>query len=187
MGLRELKKEKSRKMISDVATALFIERGYHEVSIADVAAASEVSVSTVFNYFKTKEALVFDVEEQIEQEMIAAVRNRDVKNSILQTLHHYFLNSKMMNPPSKKDYAKFNRLVTTTPELHSYFRLAWSRYAVSLSKEIRSADKVGKSEADCIAQMILDGAFAAINSSNPKEALKTTFQILENGWKPKGR
>jgi AcrR family transcriptional regulator len=75
-GLREHKKRQTRQRISDVATALFIARGFEAVTIAEIAAAADVSEKTVYNYFPTKESLVYDqIDEQIEQ-LVAAVRGR---------------------------------------------------------------------------------------------------------------
>ncbi len=62
-GLRERKKARTRQLISDTATALFLERGFDAVTVAEVARAAEVSEKTVFNYFPTKEALVLDREQ----------------------------------------------------------------------------------------------------------------------------
>jgi AcrR family transcriptional regulator len=62
-GLRERKKRLTRQRISDTATALFLERGFSEVTVAEVAAACDVSEKTVFNYFPTKESLLLDREE----------------------------------------------------------------------------------------------------------------------------
>jgi AcrR family transcriptional regulator len=62
-GLRERKKRMMRQLISDTATAMFLERGFEEVRVAEVAAACEVSEKTVYNYFPTKESLVLDREE----------------------------------------------------------------------------------------------------------------------------
>ena len=59
-GLRERKKRLTRQQLSDVATAMFLERGFDAVRVAEVAAACGVSEKTVFNYFPTKEALVLD-------------------------------------------------------------------------------------------------------------------------------
>ena len=59
-GLRELKKRATRKHISDVATGLFLARGFDNVTVAEVAAAAEVSKMTVFNYFPRKEDLFLD-------------------------------------------------------------------------------------------------------------------------------
>ncbi|MFD5317016.1 TetR/AcrR family transcriptional regulator [Streptomyces sp. NPDC127098] len=59
-GLRERKKQQTRQHISDVATGLFIERGFDAVTVAEIAEAAEVSVNTVYNYFPAKEDLFFD-------------------------------------------------------------------------------------------------------------------------------
>jgi AcrR family transcriptional regulator len=59
-GRRERKKLQTRQSISDVATALFLERGFDAVTIAEVAGAADVAVQTVFNHFPTKEDLFFD-------------------------------------------------------------------------------------------------------------------------------
>ena len=59
-GLRERKKRLMRKQLSDTATALFLERGFDAVRVAEVAEACGVSEKTVFNYFPVKEALVMD-------------------------------------------------------------------------------------------------------------------------------
>jgi AcrR family transcriptional regulator len=53
-------KQRRRKRISDAATALFHERGFEGVSIADIAAAAGVSKMTVTNHFALKEDLIFD-------------------------------------------------------------------------------------------------------------------------------
>ena len=58
--LRERKKRLMRQQLSDTATAMFLERGFDGVRVAEVAAACGVSEKTVFNYFPVKEALVMD-------------------------------------------------------------------------------------------------------------------------------
>src|ERR1700689_1895299 len=64
-GLRERKKRLTRQLISDTATTMFLERGFEEVRVAEVAAACNVSEKTVYNYFPTKESLVLDREESM--------------------------------------------------------------------------------------------------------------------------
>jgi AcrR family transcriptional regulator len=59
-GLRQRKKRLMRQQLSDTATAMFLERGFDGVRVAEVAAACGVSEKTVFNYFPVKEALVMD-------------------------------------------------------------------------------------------------------------------------------
>ncbi|MEV8373402.1 helix-turn-helix domain-containing protein [Kribbella sp. NPDC056861] len=60
LGRRERKKLQTRQVISDVATTLFMERGFDQVTVAEVAKAADVAVQTVFNHFPTKEDLLFD-------------------------------------------------------------------------------------------------------------------------------
>ncbi|MFI9379062.1 TetR/AcrR family transcriptional regulator [Streptomyces parvulus] len=57
-GLRERKKQRMFRTLSDVAIGLFLEKGFDAVSVAEVAAAAEVSKPTLFRYFPAKEDLV---------------------------------------------------------------------------------------------------------------------------------
>ena len=61
VGLRERKKQRTRQAIVEAATSLFAERGYAEATLAEVAEAAEVSLSTIFNYFPGKPDIVFAV------------------------------------------------------------------------------------------------------------------------------
>ena len=60
-GLRAQKKHETRKIISDVATRLFIRDGFEDVTIAEIAAEARVAKMTVTNHFPRKEDLVFDI------------------------------------------------------------------------------------------------------------------------------
>jgi AcrR family transcriptional regulator len=75
-GLRERKKRRVRQRISDVATALFLVHGFDKVTVARIAAACEVAEQTVFNYFPTKESMLFDRSEATINAVAEAVRER---------------------------------------------------------------------------------------------------------------
>ncbi|MFD7511866.1 TetR/AcrR family transcriptional regulator [Streptomyces sp. NPDC059853] len=75
-GLRERKKQQTRQHISDVATGMFLERGFDEVTVAEVAEAADVSVNTVYNYFPAKEDLFLDRQEEIIDHPSLLVRER---------------------------------------------------------------------------------------------------------------
>ena len=75
-GLRERKKARTRRLIADTAARLFAERGYEHVAISDVAREAEVAEQTVYNYFRTKEQLVTDRDEQIQDRLCDLIRSR---------------------------------------------------------------------------------------------------------------
>jgi AcrR family transcriptional regulator len=75
-GLRERKKRRTRQHIADTAARLFGERGYEHVAVVDVAEAAEVSEQTVYNYFPTKQDLVFDLEEDLSDRLTDLIRTR---------------------------------------------------------------------------------------------------------------
>lgn len=72
-GLRERKKRMTRQLISDTATGMFLQSGFDAVRVADVAAACGVSEKTVYNYFPTKESLIFDRFEDMEVDVRRAL------------------------------------------------------------------------------------------------------------------
>jgi AcrR family transcriptional regulator len=66
LGLRERKKQKTRESIQRTALRLFEKQGYGETTIEQIAAAAEISPSTFFNYFPTKEDVVlFDAYDPV--------------------------------------------------------------------------------------------------------------------------
>ncbi|POX41218.1 TetR family transcriptional regulator [Streptomyces sp. Ru73] len=80
-GLRERKKRQTRQYLSDVATGLFLERGFDAVTVAEIAEACEVSVNTVYNYFPAKEDLFFDRSKGVVDRLSRYVRGRRVGES----------------------------------------------------------------------------------------------------------
>ncbi|HEY3503600.1 MAG TPA: TetR family transcriptional regulator [Actinocatenispora sp.] len=88
-GLRERKKRRTRQAISDAAMALFLQRGFRQVSVADIAAAAEVSKPTLFNYFPTKEDLLLDRIADHREESARVVRGRPAGVDPLTALHQH--------------------------------------------------------------------------------------------------
>lgn len=72
LGLRERKRRALRHKLSDTATLMFLEHGFDNVRVSDVAQACGVSTKTVWNHFPTKEALLFDRGETLATVLRAA-------------------------------------------------------------------------------------------------------------------
>jgi AcrR family transcriptional regulator len=89
VGLREDKKAKAKQIISNVATALFLKKGFDAVSVADVAAAANVSKMTVFNYFPRKEDLLLDRSEEARTLVRSAILERGKDQSAIDGFFGY--------------------------------------------------------------------------------------------------
>jgi AcrR family transcriptional regulator len=81
-GMRERKKRETRAAISQVATALFFERGFDAVTVDEVARAAGVSKMTVFNYFARKEDLLFDREAEGVEMLRSVLAGRGSKSAL---------------------------------------------------------------------------------------------------------
>jgi AcrR family transcriptional regulator len=75
-GRRERKKAEVRQRISDAATALFLRRGFDQVSVSEIAEAADVARPTVFAHFPRKEDLFFDRYPEVAGQLTRAVRER---------------------------------------------------------------------------------------------------------------
>ncbi len=83
-GLRARKKRVAREAIAAAARRLFAERGFDAVTVAEVAAAADVSEKTVFNHFPTKEDLAFADREQGLVRLVADIRERPTGTPVLE-------------------------------------------------------------------------------------------------------
>jgi AcrR family transcriptional regulator len=84
--LRSRKRLATRQGISNVATRLFIERGFDHVTVDEIAAAADVGRMTVFNYFPRKEDMFFDLDEEGREMLREALRQRDPSVAPIETL-----------------------------------------------------------------------------------------------------
>lgn len=121
-GLRARKKARTHDAIADAAIALFLARGFDQVSINDVAAAAEVSKPTLFRYFPTKEDLVLHRFADHQGEAARVVLGRADGVEPITALHEHFRAGLDAFDPvtGLNDHpavVAFHRLVFTTPSL----------------------------------------------------------------------
>jgi AcrR family transcriptional regulator len=122
LGLRERKKARTRRAISEAAIALFMERGYDDVPVAEIAEAAEVSKRTLFAYFPTKDDLVLHRFADHEDESARVVRDRAADETPLGALHRHLREALERRDPISglcdvPEIMAFYRLVRDTPTL----------------------------------------------------------------------
>ncbi|MBO1414750.1 TetR/AcrR family transcriptional regulator [Streptomyces sp. FH025] len=143
-GLRERKKERTRQAISEAAIALFLEHGFDQVSVVDVAAAAEVSKPTLFTYFATKEDLVVHRFADHQEQSAEVVRGRADGETVLDALRRDFLDGLDRRDPvtGLNDHPQvlaFTALVHGTPSLAARVGAYVARAEQSLAEALREA------------------------------------------------
>lgn len=185
MGRRERKKAATRQAIADAALRLFLERGYDDVGIREIADAADVSTTTLFKHFPVKEALVFDEEADHEAGLLAAVRERPPGRSIPAALCEHALRCRGADADSDPRFAAFLELVNSTPALRDYHQAMWLRHTAALAKAIAEESGLAADDPACtaLAHFALEAPRAARAHDDPREALIRAFDLLDNGWR----
>ena len=184
MGRRERKKAATRQAIADAALRLFLERGYDDVGIREIADAADVSTTTLFKHFPVKEALVFDEEADQEARLLAAVRDRPEGQSIPAALCEHALKYRRGATPGDARFAAFFDLIDRTPALRDYVQAMWLRHTASLAAAIAEDSGLPADDPACaaLAHFALEAARAARGHEDPRQAIIRAFELLENGW-----
>lgn len=182
-GLRERKKERTRRTIRVEAFRLFREQGYNETTIEQIAAAADVSPSTFFRYFPTKEQLV--LADDLDPLLIEAVRAQPLDLSPLTALRNamadVFAN---LSATALAFEQERQALVYHVPELRSAIGLEMDRNIEMVATVM--AERVGGT-ADDFDVRVLAGAMtgaglaiARITPVNP-ENIGRMLDLLEAG------
>ena len=136
-GLRERKKQQTRRLLADTARRLFAERGFDQVSVAEIAREADVSEATVFNYFPTKEDLVYSGLEAFEDELLSAVRDRPAGESILEAFGRFVLRPRGFLAADDDQAAsallEISRMIAESPALLAREQQILNHYTTSLA------------------------------------------------------
>ena len=194
MGLRETKKLRTRQEIADKAMRLFVKRGFDHVTVAEVAAAAEVSEKTVYNYFPTKEDLFFDEVPAREAALVEAVRNRRPGESVAAALER--LQAAGCGRLCSEGFATFARIIEESPALQAKELEVMARYTDALAGAIQAELGVHELDARVAANVLvsvqwqhfrnarthaLAGRHGPAAERKLRSELKRAYRLLENG------
>ena len=149
-GLRERKKQRTRQHIAETARRLFAERGFEHVPIAEIAAAADVAVQTVFNYFPTKEDLVYWRLSSFEDELLGAIREREPGRSALEAFQDFLMAQQGLlgqhDPAAREELEAFTRMIVESPALQAREGQIFAGYTRTLAALL--AEETGAKPAD---------------------------------------
>jgi AcrR family transcriptional regulator len=149
-GLRERKKQQTRQLLEQTARRLFAERGFEQVSVVEIARAADVSEATVYNYFPTKEDLVYGRMQTFEDELLHAIRSRPTGEPVLAAFSRFILELRGLlaakDPTAAEELASISRMIAGSPSLLAREAHILARYTDSLAALI--ADETDASPDD---------------------------------------
>ncbi|MGH4032096.1 TetR/AcrR family transcriptional regulator [Actinomycetota bacterium Odt1-20B] len=182
-GRRERKKAATRQKIADTALRLFLERGYEAVGIRDVAAEADVAVTTLFSHFASKEALVFEQDDNFEQRLTQAVTDRAPDEPLIPALRREI--HAMVRHCTADGSAPVYRMIDESRALREYEESMRLRHAESLATALVDDPRLTQSATACrtIARFVIDAYALAREAADPQAAVDEIFQMIEAAWK----
>lgn len=167
-GLRERKKRRTREAIVAAAMRLFDERGFAATTIADIAAAADISPRTFFGYFASKEAVLFadadDAFGAFEHDLAAPREDGVTALDVLRSwIHSWFTE----NPPDQKREHLVHRLKATDASVAAHERNLLARFEDAMT--VALAADLGLEAGDVRARMVAAAAVASLRALEPLE------------------
>ncbi|MEU6013613.1 TetR family transcriptional regulator [Streptomyces sp. NPDC047515] len=159
MGLRERKKLKTRIAIRRATYRLISEQGYDATTIEQIAEAAEVSPSTVFRYFATKEDIVLTYE--YDPIMEAELRNRPADEPPLESLR--FIMAEALTAflaSEEEELRQRTRLMVEVPAIRARMTETMSDTAKVLAKAL--ADRSGRNPDDLEVRVFIAAVLGAM-------------------------
>jgi AcrR family transcriptional regulator len=132
LGKRERRKRETREAIVLAAERLFDQRGFDAVTVAEIAAAAEISVKTLFTYFRSKEDLVFADEERLLARLLGMVDERAPGRTPLQAITAAILDA-LADDRGTRGLESFHRTLASSPAVASRLRRMWEQYENELA------------------------------------------------------
>src|SRR5580704_11192325 len=149
-SLRERKKRLTRAAIFAAARALFSERGFNDVTVAEIADAANISVKTLFTYIGSKEELLFSGRPTVLDAVVEAVRNRKLAQTPLVAAGQALL-AAVDDSDQDKNVDAFLRMAASGPAARSRLRALWEETEDALTEALaigKAADtEQGRKEA----------------------------------------
>lgn len=192
-GRRERKKQRTKEQITAAAYRLFGEQGYERTTIADIAAAADVSQGTFFNHFPTKEAVLFADRSAILETGLRAVAGRGPDESSIDVLVRAvvsMLDEPHFEPNGERERQRIE-LVMGVPSLRGTMLQRMFDVQHRLAEALREGDPDGLGELEAVALVgaIMGAATAAVQTALEAglpldETLKQAVGYLANHLRP---
>ena len=167
MGLRERKKEHTRRAIEDAAFRLFAERGFQATTVADIADAADVAPRTFFAYFPSKEDVLFADFDATFEALAARLRGRPPGESTFDALRDWITGLLPDLEADEDREAIRHRLCSEYESIAAHERHLMARFEAIIAESV--ATDLGDTPNDLRPRMIAAAAIAALMAMRPDD------------------
>jgi AcrR family transcriptional regulator len=166
LGLRERKKLRTRATLRAVAFELFRQRGYDETTVAEIAEAADVSQTTFFRYFPSKEALV--VEDDVDQFFLARVEELEhvEGNLVTAMIRHAVTVFSSLEDGQREGESQRLRLLMSTPSLRGAWMGEQERAINLLADTLTTRLGMDPFDARVVGGALMGASMAALSSGD---------------------
>lgn len=160
LPLRERKRLRTRRALADVALRLFTDKGFDATTVEELVEEAEVSRSTFFRAFATKEAVAVEAETELWSTYLAALADRQPSGTVLAELRDTLTDATHALPEDwDRRYIATRRLILTTPALLGH--VEYQRSGVENQVIVCLADKLGLDPGDLRLRILTEVATTA--------------------------
>jgi AcrR family transcriptional regulator len=190
-GLRERKKEQIRSTLHREALLLFASKGFVATSVDDIVAAADVSRSTFFRYFPSKEAVVFAGYEEARERFRGLLQGRPEEEGPIvafEATQHAFTDQADLEPHRRVAKAR-ERLMKNEGRLrarHMEFVKGWELTVADIfaqragRAQTGEADRLAASVCITAANRVSEQWWASGGTLDPHETIQTEFALLRS-------
>jgi len=138
-GRRERKRRETRERIQQAAMSLFLERGFDGTTVEDIAERADVSKRSFFDYFPTKEEVVFAWQDRFADHLMQAIASRPAEEPAVRAVQ-YGLVSALVSATDERSLA-LGELIRNTPALRARDHLKYAKLEAKLTEGLKARAK----------------------------------------------
>jgi AcrR family transcriptional regulator len=183
LGLREIKKGRTRQALIEAAMRLYRERGFDGVTVAEIARVADVAPRTFFGYFETKEDVFLGRGDDRLDLLVRAIRERDRRQPILTAIRPVLLRDREPEREGGGRPGPGLSELLRHPALVQRLRERWNRWEDVLADAI--AADVGASAGDPRPRLVAAAVTSAIRiaaaaaAERPQRRQQVAVQVFE--------
>jgi AcrR family transcriptional regulator len=183
LGLREIKKRRTRQALIEAAMRLYRERGFDGVTVAEIARQADVAPRTFFGYFETKEDVFLGRGDDRMDRLVRAIRERDRRQPILAAIRPVLLQDREPVPAASARGRPGLPELLRHPAMVHRLRERWNQWEDVLAEAI--AEDVGATAGDPRPRVVaaaITGAIriaAAAATEQPNRRKQVAVQVFE--------